>query len=278
MSTENKVTERIDIPMHSDIVGGAIDGEAWEQRLIQLHGMGNAKPASVASWLHRDTWTRDEGLALLLGILPASGSWGNIFRLVDDSTPPLTERIIHARYLDGSVVDLCGWRKMNALPESEQDWPVYPDAWPVTSILLLELGVRLRGLEELWDSGGFAPRNSPDFFIQWAARKKIDIPWLKWARDERLLPSDEVAELSGETKKVPMGKIYPDWTPLRCAKRANELKSNGDKSFIKSLKKEIGPEISHPEVNRRIRTGRKELDAKNPLSAAKVGAASQKKK
>jgi hypothetical protein len=47
----------------------------------------------------------------------------------------------------------------------------------------------LQRLHYLWDTGDHDIRNKPEFYIQWAKSKRIDIPWLKYAEENKLFAS-----------------------------------------------------------------------------------------
>ncbi|MEY3755715.1 MAG: hypothetical protein RLY27_2335 [Pseudomonadota bacterium] len=47
----------------------------------------------------------------------------------------------------------------------------------------------LQRLHDLWHTGVYVIRNKPEFYIQWAKSKRIDIPWLKYAEENELFVS-----------------------------------------------------------------------------------------
>lgn len=173
----------------------------YEQRLIDLRRTGATRPVMIADWLKHDTWTRDEGLQLLLGLCPGSFRRASLFRGGTEIDGVVkTDRIISARYLDSSLVCWMGYRNVLAWLASEVELPV--EDMPITSIQLVHLGVALRHREDLWDSGQHPARCAPAFFIEWAQSKDLEVPWLEWAMEEGLLagaagarPGEQAASL-----------------------------------------------------------------------------------
>jgi len=226
-----------------------MSSDEFEQRLIDLHRGGHTVPGirgALAEWFKRDTWTRDEGLQLLLGLSPGTFYRASMFRGCS-SVDGATERIFSARYLDGSLVCLLGYRNACTWMASESDTV---EELPLTSFELLHLGSALRRYEDIWDSGQHPPRCTPTFFVEWAIAKEIEIPWLEWAIADGLVASRT-------------GVSVVEQIASRAVRRAAEVQPAAAVSSRKAV-------IVH-RVSRR-RSG----DALSPLIALAMGAAAGK--
>ena len=193
----------------------------FENELIRRRRSGMTKPILLHGWFAHDTWTRDEGLLLLLGLLPGPFERSSLFRLaLDDVGPTRTQTIISARFLDWSLVDLQGYlnarRWLAAEPELDAS------EFPITSFELVELGATLQRYEDLWDSGEHRPRNPPAYFLKWAARKGINVPWTDWATGEGLAGATRVPRRSIESP------AEPELVPVDEAEAFQELRSDED--------------------------------------------------
>ncbi|MBN3848344.1 hypothetical protein G3N58_16115 [Paraburkholderia sp. Ac-20342] len=168
------------------------DEENFERWLIKAHADNEAAPL-LFQWFLHDSWTPREALRLLLGLEP-DADW---FALSDESGDH--PRIVSARYLDGSLVCIEGWRNANVVKESIESG-AHPEIYnqlQITSLELVRLSSELSGMKRVFESGSHAPRNPPAYYIEWAARKNYVVPWLNWARSEGLLvPVDAEAEVA----------------------------------------------------------------------------------
>lgn len=168
-------------------------GDEWrqveerEQLLREQCAHGNTEPKSLKAWFLRDNWTTQEGLLLLLGLIP-----GSCVEL--PSTELDGPRIASARLLDGSLVSFDDWRLANVADDMARNHgtPIPLDEY-LTSRQLLDLSYRLQHMREIWDSGDHAPRNPPSYFIAWAGRKNFPPPWLGWARANGLFGHEDEA-------------------------------------------------------------------------------------
>lgn len=154
----------------------------FEEELQARHGAGTTIPVLLHHWLAMDSWTRDEGLPLLLGLDPDFQTFARFVETLPDGAQR-TAKIISARWLDGSLVCLRGYENhqaFNAAPTGSID----PGDLPVTSFELLDLNAALWKLEQLWDSGAHADRCPPTYFISWAEAKGRAVAWKTWATSE----------------------------------------------------------------------------------------------
>lgn len=153
----------------------------WQQRhekeLVEQRGSeeGDARlNRALRYWFRRDTWTPDEALPLLIGIDPDSLSHG-------DS---------HVRYLDGALVCIAASMHAHGVEwpiESFDDFGTLEDLKAVPSLI--------HEMKLMWDSGDHPTRNEPGYFIAWAQRKGLKVPWLASARSLNLIDVSENKEL-----------------------------------------------------------------------------------
>ncbi|WP_233343573.1 hypothetical protein [Burkholderia cepacia] len=157
--------------------------DEFERRLFDLHENGVTHPLHLHEWFKRDNWTPRNAIPLLLGLEPEH-DW---FALANESGTDIT--IISARWLDGSLVCLDGWRNANVfqLEIAPDPSDAVPDDMPLTSLNLLDMSVRLSQMMAIWDSGDHPPRNPPTYYLEWAATKGFDVPWLAWAESQGLI-------------------------------------------------------------------------------------------
>lgn len=149
-------------------------GRQWfEKTLVEQRGSADRLARlhrALRYWFRRDTWTSDEAFPLLAGIDPDSFAVG-------DS---------HVRYLDGSLVCIAASMLAHGI-----EWPAasFDD---VDSLRNLQaVPVILAEMKRVWLSGNHPPRNEPGYFIEWARRKRFDVPWLESAHGLSLI---EIAE------------------------------------------------------------------------------------
>lgn len=175
-----------------------------EHKLMQSHEAGDTEHGLLPDWFRRDNWTPDEAFQLLLGTDPSS-----VVMCTNDAGGDAT--IVSARYLDGSLVCLDGWRNANVIEDMLHSEPrriIYDLDVPATSLELLGLSASLSGMREYWDSGDHAPRNPPAYYVDWAQRKGFDIGWLEWARGKGLLSRGAVADGDADDISIaaPLGR------------------------------------------------------------------------
>lgn len=169
----------------SALAGAWKNSDEFERRLIELHKSGGARPLHLHEWFKHDTWTPREAMRLLLGLDP-DHDW---FALADESGIDIT--IVCARWLDGSLVCLDGYRNANVMQlehELHPDSP-FPGPAPTTSFDLLDLSIQLRRMVTIWNSGNHRHRNPPSYYLEWACRKGCVVAWLEWARAEGVVDS-----------------------------------------------------------------------------------------
>jgi len=144
---------------------------AFEENLMKLHERGESSPVLLDEWLKHDTWSEEEGFFILLGLNP-----NDCFCMGNDEE----FRIISARYLDFSLVDIDGWDNSQTILNEMRSNPsrvIYSDKVPITSYLLIDLSSRFSRMKKIWASGTHAERNEPSYYIEWAKSKGFDIPW-----------------------------------------------------------------------------------------------------
>ncbi|VVE03133.1 hypothetical protein [Pandoraea anhela] len=178
-----------------EAAAGWIGVEEFERKLMALHDNGASQPALLFEWFRFDTWSVDDALRLLVGIDPEHDF------CVAEAEGADSTRIVSARHLDGSLVDLNGWRNANVIKDilsGEPGRTLFADELSVTSSDLLELSGRLSSVQRIWNSGNHAARNAPAYYLEWASRKGIDIPWLSWAVGERLVADMPEYSITGK--------------------------------------------------------------------------------
>lgn len=157
--------------------------------------------AELQGWLELDTWTVDEGLLLIVGIDPEAavvewGGWVSGYGCKINKV-----RIRNARPLSRHPVFL--FIPTPKFPQFAADevnpehltvsYDVLPDAqeeevkWEKLAILQ-ELEKKLSRVHNLWISGQHNAQRYPvAYFIEWAEKKDIEIPWLSHAREMKWL-------------------------------------------------------------------------------------------
>jgi hypothetical protein len=213
--------------------------------------------AELQGWLELDTWTVEEGLLLIAGIDPQAAvvKWDGWVSALGHKINKV--RLLNARPLSEHPIFL-------AIPSPESpcisdeghpgeftvSWGVMPDAqeeavkWEKLSILQA-LEEKLTHLNRLWISGQHGGQRYPAaYFIGWAEKKNIEIPWLSHAREMEWLPvsitSDEVDALSGVIPAwVPQArKIGEDWM-------RDEEKTNAKRPTLVAIAKYVEGELSN---------------------------------
>lgn len=175
-----------------------VDVSQFELQLMALHADGTSKPVLLQRWLKFDFWTPSIALPILIGLDPDDQTLARFVEDLPDGSMR-TAALMSARYLDWSLICIEGHKNhMRYLRASDEEREAIHSEGnvPITSLILLELKVKLNRLEELWASGKHPERASPDYFIAWAQSKGFDIPWIEWACNEGLLPHPAPAEAS----------------------------------------------------------------------------------
>ncbi|MBA9902667.1 hypothetical protein [Burkholderia cepacia] len=213
--------------------------DEFERRLFDLHEEGVTRPLHLHEWFKRDNWTPRNAIPLLLGLEPEH-DW---FALANESGTDIT--IVSARWLDGSLVCLDGWRNANVfqLEIAPDPSDAVPDDMPLTSLNLLDMSVRLSQMMAIWDSGDHPPRNPPAYYLKWAHQKGYIVPWLEWARAEGIV--------DGMT--VPAPEHVQRSTP-----ETNNAERMTDSDWI-SRARELAQEIGE----RKWRSGQRQITARN---------------
>lgn len=148
-------------------------------------------PIFLTEWLRRDTWTRDEGLALLAGVIPGEKNRFDalhMLRLFDrrSPSPERTSHVAFARDLSGKLLDSDGtYAALGISAAISNGSALEPFDCPDVNDALRLLASTLMRFEEFWDSGVHPDRNSPEYVVSWALQRDIAVPWLgavrRWA-------------------------------------------------------------------------------------------------
>ena len=156
----------------------------FEQRQIELHEAGHREPLCLYEWFKHDTWTVNDAMLLLIGLEPTR----DCMLLQAEDPDGTADRIISARHLSGTLVDIDGWRNANVTKDivsRDPNSPLYE--MPITSIDLIRFSASRHLMMKVWRSGDHRDRNPPGYYIEWALSKGYDIPWLEWAKQKKLV-------------------------------------------------------------------------------------------
>lgn len=142
---------------------------------------GEFIPTRLGFWLKHDTWSANEGLAILSDFDPSTLKFEGVTGL-ETARSADNEDALH---------DYANQRGFNG--------PIRLDGLRLHDKVMAELLPREfreiqtkleldnRHLTMLWNSGShLEPRYAPSYFIRWAETKKIEISWLRWAIDSGL--------------------------------------------------------------------------------------------
>jgi len=182
--------------------------------------------SKLAFWLRYDTWPAELGLCLICDIDPEKSEELDFDELVDmvdikpEDKPPyalykgvclLSEDPVYilepAKRPDRRqftkakqyLKDRTDWLNKQYFKEDRDDInPEYinPDYTDICDRIRLRGAVRDKH-GECWMLFGSNPKHSeqetfaPSYFVDWAASKNIEIPWLKWAEERDLLKAPE---------------------------------------------------------------------------------------
>lgn len=177
----------------------------------------------MQDWLALDTWTVEEGLLLIVGIDPRAAvvEWGgwvsalgaqiNKIRIrnarplsmhpVFFVIPPPVLPPISYEGLPGPATVIRG-----GLLDTQLDTQEEEVKWEKIDILQ-KLEDKLTRVNRLWISGLHDRQRYPvTYFLEWAEKKDIEIPWLSHSREMGWLPvsmkCNEVVVLSGVTDEA----------------------------------------------------------------------------
>ncbi len=184
--------------------------DIFEEAQIQLRSSG-VEPYFLREWFKHESWSRDEAIALLLGIIPARSEnldFQGLFRILEDeaSTQKRTAQVIFARDLFGCAIDKNGYPNATTVRLMMLKGRIAdPGLCPVPGETMLALTIDLQRLEDLWDSGQHADRNSPAYVVAWARRKGIEVPWLGWAQSSGLLTPEVPEAAPTNVSSAPAG-------------------------------------------------------------------------
>jgi hypothetical protein len=138
-------------------------------------------PFLYSRWLNHDTWSAEEGLQLLAGIDPQFTEW---------TTP----------------IELCWPDSFTRVVFLENNSElVQPDTrlqgkWTESEILaddtICGAKVRWQNIRDLWRSGDHPARAVPKYFVDWAEKKRVAIPWLGDARKQGYFTANESSNLT----------------------------------------------------------------------------------
>jgi hypothetical protein len=176
-------------------------------------------PFRLAGWFRYDTWDRDIALQLLCGLDPDFTEFSG-----HDSNFQQTG-IVRCTYLTGKTLEQPDTSR-------EKNWS-QKDA--SDDDVLMGLSLHLEKMRDIWDSGGHQQRNAPVYYVDWALGKGFAVPWLDFARSEKLLMDTRVG-----AQAVPPRDSQSEATPLGTRERNTLL------AMIAVLCKQAGYDLFKP--------------------------------
>lgn len=133
------------------------------------------EPKKLRFYLRHDAWTAETGLFLLAGLVPASS---------ERATEAHLEVFKAWSGISGTVFDAASdiyglglWRDHT---EVVSDWSY------VRRSIVRKCGNAFKTMQAVWASGQHPERSPPQYFIDWAASKGFDVPWVDWAVEQGL--------------------------------------------------------------------------------------------
>jgi len=130
----------------------------------------------LETFLLKDTWQAEEGIILLSGINPKSRRMRKSFHDVRTGLVSF-EAILLLNGERFSTSDNAGKKIIS----------------------------HYKTIFEIWNGcshppTGFYPTYTVSYFIEWAKKKNIEIPWLEWAKDNNLPPNNNTPDKPSENK------------------------------------------------------------------------------
>lgn len=158
-----------------------------KHRLERLRAclMEEAPPVRLHFWFKHDTWSPYEGLVILCGYDPSP--------LQFESNGEITPSVIRGPFYD--------FVQLNDLRLDDMDLHHAIGEFEVKK-LLDDFLSRYRVLLRVWNSGEHpAERYSPQYFVDWAEKKKILCSWLNWAEQQEYVQRGKGSESNEITGK-----------------------------------------------------------------------------
>lgn len=144
------------------------------KKLLEEREARRGKPILLHHWFRRDSWTAKEAMLLLCGLDPNGTVVGASESIFGNEL-----EIFKATYtLDGFEY---GPKSIDEMESSEYaEVAEYESAW--------------KEMTSIWSSGDHQPRNPPAYYLEWAARKNLRVPWIEWARENNLIDTQRPVE------------------------------------------------------------------------------------
>jgi len=178
--------------------------------LEEERGFRKANPyecSELRTWLKLDTWKQTDGLLLMVNIEPQGSDvnwegYENFMGVYIDG----------AKLLNASLLDDIS--EYYSLPH-DIDEEEAREVWKYSEEFIEELAERhekimkysakLNNIKTLWDGSDFKEeRYPPKHYIDWALSKDIEIPWLEWAVENKLIDvviDEKQAEEIGDNER-----------------------------------------------------------------------------
>ncbi len=158
--------------------------------------------SSLEEWLEHDTWSNNDALLIIIGIEPtgADVNWDgfenvngihvNIAKLVNASFfDDIYDSYIDPHYISEDELKEWGYTDIETIDQLAQ-----------RREKILAYSSKLGKVKSLWDASDFdKERYSPKHYIDWAARKKIHVPWLDWATNKNIFESSSIGDGERDT-------------------------------------------------------------------------------
>ncbi|UXC37332.1 hypothetical protein [Cupriavidus gilardii] len=132
---------------------------------------GEASPYLVRDWLLLDTWSPANAALLLVGLEPI--------------TPEVRES--RKAWLLPGDPEIAAMRTLRGLALYMDYSDLLPDWQAIRRSILSDRSSAIRRIQRIWDSGQHPDRPTPAYFIEWAQRKGLVIPWMEWAIEQNLV-------------------------------------------------------------------------------------------
>lgn len=182
------------------------DPEAIEKFHREQQAKRKSDPYSYSSlkrWFDLDQWTYREALCLMCDIDPENADidW---YAQQRSASPDIEKpRIENAQILSESRNFIKLPRHQTAV---EPDDPDYSERVNQKNNKLAVATIKLQKIYATYDRALDAPASplghaTPASFVEWALKRKIDIPWLDWAKSQGLVTTERSKVSGGKTRK-----------------------------------------------------------------------------
>lgn len=176
--------------------------EEVKKKLQAISAMltGPFDPRGLIFWFNHDTWSVNEAMVLLCGFNPRNMEFLSDVQdlALPNANIPHDVNVVHDPFVFDpwlKEVGHYGYIRLDGLRLHDE---TIKDVLPGAVLGAIETDFRLnhKSILKLWRSGAHTEsRYPPQYFINWAIQKRLQIDWLEWAREKGCY-SDEPAKPS----------------------------------------------------------------------------------